>query len=144
MKSGAKVVHLFDIRKKIPDLFIFSRGLFHFSAQRGSGIGNRRSYPAYRLNAITVSSSKAFAVRTFGGTSYASQNRLKNHVKSAGGMVFPIAVLSRLHKMDLGVITFIIFHRVIIEVSSRVHRDYIYVSASDMPITSPVATSSEP
>ena len=37
--SGAKVVLFYGPCKKSPDLFIFSRGLFHICTQRGSGIG---------------------------------------------------------------------------------------------------------
>lgn len=42
---SAKVHLLFDLRKKIPDFFKDSRGLSQTCAKRGSGIGNRRSYP---------------------------------------------------------------------------------------------------
>ena len=36
---GAKVILLFDTCKKIPDQFIFGRGLFHICRKMGKGIG---------------------------------------------------------------------------------------------------------
>jgi len=41
--SSAKVLLLFDICKKIPDQWIFSRGLLDIYVKNGSGIGNRMS-----------------------------------------------------------------------------------------------------
>ena len=102
-KSGAKIKGFFEVYKKIPNFLIFSRELSHICYQSGRGIGNLRSYPAYRLKAFTSSvvSSLAFLSR---GCETDSQKQRKNQVNVAGGMFSPMATESLLRKRLLLII----------------------------------------